>query len=219
MYSACLTKVRFDWVFVDEAQDLNEAQIAVMMRVIKAKPTCRVIIVGDPHQAIYGFRGAASGSMDQLRTALEAQGKVTRLPLNTTRRCPPSHVELAKKIVPQITALDSKKEGKWTHISIEVFSSAGLKEGDLVICRRNKPIVKLCYEVIKSQRKALIIGEEDVAKDMIQVISKCGNDLLGSLNQFETTELKYMRLRRLWTRMPFITDFYKCLRFLAKSVR
>ncbi len=191
-----------------------------MLKLMQANNTCRVLVVGDNNQAIYGFRGAASGSIDILRTSLFTTGKPVKvLALNATRRCPPSHVQLAASIVPRITALDATKEGTWWRVTMEDFSCSQLKEGDLALCRRNKPIVELCYEAIKERRKAAIIGEEDVAKDMLLVIDKCQDiDMSKDLDRFEEAEMRLVKGRHLWMRIPFIKDFYDCLRFLVKQI-
>ena len=47
----------FDTLYVDEAQDFNEMQRELISRCVA---NGRCIIVGDPNQAIYGFRGADS---------------------------------------------------------------------------------------------------------------------------------------------------------------
>ena len=51
-----LTLEKFDWLFVDEAQDLNKSQIELVLRSVSA--TGRIVAVGDPSQSLYGFRGA-----------------------------------------------------------------------------------------------------------------------------------------------------------------
>lgn len=56
-----LTLPKFDFVFVDEAQDTNAIQRAIIRKIMK--PAGRLIAVGDPAQAIYGFRGADSNSL------------------------------------------------------------------------------------------------------------------------------------------------------------
>ncbi len=47
---------RFRHLLVDEYQDLNEAQY-LFFRAL-AGPEAEIMVIGDPHQAIYGFRGA-----------------------------------------------------------------------------------------------------------------------------------------------------------------
>ena len=44
----------FDWVLVDEIQDLNELEMDVVLSLMGGK----MFAVGDPYQSIYGFQGA-----------------------------------------------------------------------------------------------------------------------------------------------------------------
>jgi DNA helicase-2/ATP-dependent DNA helicase PcrA len=48
---------KFPWIFVDEYQDTNTIQVALLKTLIQAGP-CSICAIGDPDQAIYGFRGA-----------------------------------------------------------------------------------------------------------------------------------------------------------------
>ncbi len=82
-------------IFVDEAQDLNIVQRTLLRRMLAtaAGAPSRLIAVGDPHQAIYGFRGADSDSMDHLRRDFNA----TVLPLSVSYRCSKAVVEEARK--------------------------------------------------------------------------------------------------------------------------
>jgi DNA helicase II / ATP-dependent DNA helicase PcrA len=47
---------RYPFIFVDEYQDINGVQHAIVR--LLAGPTGSVTAIGDPHQSIYGFRGA-----------------------------------------------------------------------------------------------------------------------------------------------------------------
>ena len=60
---------RYDFVFIDEIQDLNRAQQMIVKQLIKPK-TDRFIGVGDPFQSIYGFAGADFESFDRMRTLM-----------------------------------------------------------------------------------------------------------------------------------------------------
>ncbi|CAM9971639.1 unnamed protein product, partial [Scytosiphon promiscuus] len=44
----------YDLILLDEAQDVNDCQADIISR----QSGCRVVVVGDPHQAIYSWRGA-----------------------------------------------------------------------------------------------------------------------------------------------------------------
>jgi len=49
------------YLFVDEYQDTNELQVAILKRITRF-PRTEVFAIGDPDQAIYGFRGADRGN-------------------------------------------------------------------------------------------------------------------------------------------------------------
>ncbi|MBN1836509.1 MAG: UvrD-helicase domain-containing protein [Spirochaetales bacterium] len=57
---AALIRERYPWVLVDEYQDINEAQYR-LVRLLAPGPSANLWAVGDPDQAIYGFRGAEVG--------------------------------------------------------------------------------------------------------------------------------------------------------------
>ncbi|MGD9210066.1 MAG: ATP-dependent helicase, partial [Desulfobacteraceae bacterium] len=50
-------QLRFPYVFVDEYQDLNEGQYRII-RALAENPDANICVIGDPDQAIYGFRGS-----------------------------------------------------------------------------------------------------------------------------------------------------------------
>jgi len=88
---------KFDFLVVDESQDLNKVQHVITFMVGK-----RIMIVGDRHQAIYKFRGASASSMDDLANQMAATPRgVKHFPLTVTRRCPILGVALARTIVPE----------------------------------------------------------------------------------------------------------------------
>ena len=70
---------RFRFVMVDEYQDTNEAQY-LLTRTLAEKHH-NVCVVGDPDQAIYGWRGAHIGNIDEFRKDF-AEHTVIRLERN-----------------------------------------------------------------------------------------------------------------------------------------
>jgi superfamily I DNA/RNA helicase len=80
-----------DWLFVDEAQDTNDIQIEILERSLGH--SSRFVAVGDPHQAIYGFRGANSDALDKI----VARFACRTLPLSVSYRCSKAVVAEAQK--------------------------------------------------------------------------------------------------------------------------
>jgi DNA helicase-2/ATP-dependent DNA helicase PcrA len=56
---------RFRHLLVDECQDLNEAQYRLFR--LLASPAAEIMVIGDPDQAIYGFRGASPAYFSRFR--------------------------------------------------------------------------------------------------------------------------------------------------------
>jgi DNA helicase-2/ATP-dependent DNA helicase PcrA len=209
---------QYTWVLVDEAQDLNMAQIQLVRRAAAASGT-RVLFVGDPYQSIYGFRGAEFNSMEKMVEALGGTEHVRVLSLNVSYRCPKSHVELARRIVPEICALESAATGKIVQISLaqayELF-----KPQDLVICRRNRPIVEIAFNLLKQNRAAMLVGEESLQKQMKEEISLHENkeDFKKALNEEKDKLIALAKKRRLWEKIQRVQDFYECLEFLYNQM-
>lgn len=86
-----------DFVFVDELQDVNNIQIEILKRLLK--PSSVFVGVGDPNQAIYGFRGANAAAMQRVREEFSC----TVMPLSTTFRCSKAVVREALKYLNPIS--------------------------------------------------------------------------------------------------------------------
>jgi DNA helicase-2/ATP-dependent DNA helicase PcrA len=54
---------RFRWLSVDEFQDVDEQQYRLLT--LLAAPDANLCVIGDPNQAIYGFRGADASCFDR----------------------------------------------------------------------------------------------------------------------------------------------------------
>lgn len=144
---------RYDWLLVDEAQDLNWLQREVCTRMLT--PGGRMLLVGDPKQAIYGFAGSANDAFDQLVDAMDA----TVLPLSVCYRCPTSHVQLAQEDVPHIEAADGAPEGELEECELGELVDR-VAEGDLVLCRTTAPLVQSALACIREGVPACVRGRD-----------------------------------------------------------
>jgi superfamily I DNA/RNA helicase len=91
-----LQPVEKDFVLLDEIQDANPAQLALYKKLVGTNG--RAIAVGDSRQAIQGFAFAAPQMWQQVEVELDTE----TLPLSVCYRCPSSHLDLARSIVPQL---------------------------------------------------------------------------------------------------------------------
>ena len=161
-----LRGTQYDMMLIDEAQDTNLSQ-----QWIALNSANRLIVVGDKFQAIYGFRGSDHLSMSRIENELQKTSRgVINLPLSVTRRCPKTHVALAQRIVPQITALDTALDGIVAlKGSSEVYGL--LQPEDLVLCRVNADIIGVAYKLLRKGVKAIVRGK-DIGKGIDMLIDK-----------------------------------------------
>jgi DNA helicase-2/ATP-dependent DNA helicase PcrA len=164
---------KYDWIFVDEAQDTNAIQRAMLRKLMK--PTSRLVAVGDPAQAIYGFRGADSESLNMIAQEFNC----TKLPLSITYRCPTSVVTFAQQWVEHIEAAPNAKEGEVLSLGTK-WTSSMFQPGDLVVCRTNKPVIALAYKLLRA-RVAVRIQGKDIGAGLINLVRKMRTNSLDVL--------------------------------------
>ena len=197
---------RNDWVFVDEAQDVSPVRIALLKLVIKSNG--RMVAVGDSRQAIYGFTGADAKSMQ----TLQADFKAIKLPLSISYRCAQSVVREAQKTMPTIEASSTAPEGSVTSpkdVTVEAF-----QKGDMIICRKNAPIVGLAFRLISKGIPARIMGR-DIAGGLIVLIqkqkAKSLPNLVEKLDKWKAKEIaKWEKLDRP-DMVETINDKFNCI--------
>ena len=85
---------RFRHLFVDEGQDLNPLQHAMLEGIRDGRPD--LCIVGDPRQAIFGFNGADPAIMNAVERIYPG---VTIVRLRRNYRCTPQVIEASRTIL------------------------------------------------------------------------------------------------------------------------
>lgn len=171
---------RHDLLLCDECQDMSRVQQA-----LAKKCGDRLVLVGDDHQAIYGFAGADSESVPRMIKELAGTYRsCVTLPLTETRRCGHAIVKEANQYVADFTAHESNCEGtiltreypladKTTRMQEDAKTYLPLVQpGDMVLCRANAPLVSQCFKLLKRGIKAFIMGKADVAQGIISLITK-----------------------------------------------
>ena len=154
---------QFDFLFVDEAQDVSPIQREMLKRSLALNG--RLIAVGDPRQAIYGFRGADSNSMNNIAKEFSAQ----TFPLSISYRCPKSVVAYAQQIVNHIESADTAPDG--TVMSLKYFSEDIFYSDDMIVCRNTAPLISLAFSLIGKHVACQVIGR-DIGQGMIALIKK-----------------------------------------------
>jgi DNA helicase-2/ATP-dependent DNA helicase PcrA len=213
-----------DMLLVDEVQDLNRMQQALAM-----KAGYRIVMVGDEHQAIFGFAGADAESMRRMQAQLNA----VALPLTVTRRCGRAIVAEANRYVPAFQAHPDNADGEIRQANCADFRKdsktlrpgetdykALVRDGDFVLCRMNAPLVQQCFRFISAGRKANIQGR-DVGRGLVTLVEKLcpptqsasTADLIGRLSDWIAAETAKEGAKRYPSenRLQALHDRHDCL--------
>jgi DNA helicase-2/ATP-dependent DNA helicase PcrA len=198
---------KYDWAFVDEAQDLNPPQLAMVLKVGR-----RTVAVGDRHQAIYAFRGADSRALTKVRDRLEA----STLPLSVTYRCPLAVVREAQLIVSALQARPDAPEGKVREAGYE-SALRDSRPGDVILSRSNAPLITMFYGMVGLGKKALIKGK-DIGKGLATWVRRTHAKDMGQLRQCIELWREAETTRLVAADRPFdhVTEKANCLLAVAR---
>ncbi len=132
----------FEYILADEFQDINQPQYQILK--LLSAPENNLFVVGDDDQAIYGFRGASPGIMQQFRLDFPDSRQIM---LTENYRSGKEIVELAKKMI------DRNKE-RFIKEFYPVKSG-----GNVVFC---------CFENRREQERQVIKELSSMEKDDLQ---------------------------------------------------
>jgi len=177
---------QYDYVFVDEAQDVSLIQRIMLSKCLKQSG--RLVAVGDPYQAIYGFRGADFHALSNIAKLFNCKS----LPLSICYRCAKSVVREAQRVVPHIEHHESSPEGEIVELGDYRNVQFDSKSNDMIICRANVPLIRLAYSLIGRKIPCKIVGR-DIGKNLSTLIRKFRaysiEDLENKLNAWKDKEI------------------------------
>lgn len=206
---------KFDFVFVDEAQDTNMIQREILRMIMG--PNSRMIAVGDPAQAIYGFRGADAQSLNNIAKEFSA----VTLPLSISYRCPTSVVKYAQQWVSHIQAREGAPDGVVEHHEQDWDPSIFLPN-DLVVCRKSAPLLQLAFRCIRANIPVQVLGREigDGLKALIDKMNaKTLDQLTEKLQAYMMREVEKAKKEDDEAKVEAITDKVGCVIFLIDGLK
>jgi superfamily I DNA/RNA helicase len=195
---------KYPLVLCDEVQDLSPINHVMLEKLVHK----RVIIVGDPWQSIYGFRGAVANGMSQLVTKFN----MAELPLSMTFRVPKRGVERAHFRVPHMRAPEWQIDGRID--SLERWGPECIPDGAAIICRNNAPLFKCGLKLLKAGRSIKLVGME-IGPGLLRIMRKLGPPTL-TRNQIGTAlDAWFKRELDKAKRAEIVYDKYECLEVLC----
>jgi superfamily I DNA/RNA helicase len=196
---------------IDEAQDTNAARRLLALKILK--PNGRLVAVGDPHQAIYGFTGADADALNLIGASKNAK----TLPLTVTYRCPKAVVSYAQQWVKDIEAHPSAPEGVVRSEDDNFKLVDSVKPYDAILCRFNAPLVENVYQFIAKGIPAKIEGRE-IGEGLKTLARRWKvrnfDQLLERLGKYEAKEVAKFQKKEQPTRVQGVQDKCQCLRTL-----
>jgi DNA helicase-2/ATP-dependent DNA helicase PcrA len=156
-------QARFSNLLVDEYQDLNEVQYLFFRALVS--PDAEIMVIGDPRQAIYGFRGARPEYFS--RFGEDWPGALT-LSFTETYRLPPPLLTASQRLLPNADdgPRVSRRAGDQPVVLLEAASP---QEEALAIARHIEALVggldhrSLEDDRLRYQEPAVEVGFKDIA--------------------------------------------------------
>lgn len=154
----------YDWIFVDEVQDMSIAEYELINKFIK-KGT-RICFVGDEHQAINQF----AGSTTEIIKKFNKDSKTKTFGLTISFRCPKNHVLFVKNnnYCKTIEYADNAIFGEINN-KVPEFAP---KNDDMVLCRTTAPLIKLHLKYLERNKKSHINGWSSIKKEFDDIIDR-----------------------------------------------
>jgi DNA helicase II / ATP-dependent DNA helicase PcrA len=175
---------KFDVVFVDEAQDLNECQIEL----VKCLGT-RIVGVGDAFQAIYGFRGAMPNALERLAKEIGA----TSVGLSTCFRCAPEIIRTAQEVVSHISPSPHwgpEQQGVVRTVTWDSMIRM-TQPGDHILCRTSTPLLLGAVDLMLAGKLPTIKGVPMTREigALISLVDSCTTQDTATTQNDATTAL------------------------------
>ena len=194
-------------IMVDEAQDLSGLNHRMLTKLTKRS---RLVAVGDPFQAIYGFRGADSNSM----TKMAAQWEMDSLTLSTSFRCPREVTKLAQRLAPDMTWPDWAITGSVT--THDKWDQSLIPENAAIICRNNAPLLRLALALIRAKRPVTIAGR-DIIRQLITRLKAFGSPAIRQKQLLLEIEQWRVNRKRRDRDTNTVDDLADALKFFAEE--
>lgn len=197
------------WLFVDEIQDANPAQLSLYKKMIASDG--RALFVGDERQSIMGFAGADP----QMWSKVKREFKTTSLPLSVCYRCPTSHLDLARAIAPQVEPRDGANEGTIASLHPAEIKNI-VQPGDLILCRFTAPLVSLCLKLLINDSTLARVRGRDIASSIIAMAKRASRkrawvEFVDALNSYIEAEVERLKRECADSQLEALQDRYHAI--------
>lgn len=112
---------KYTWILVDEYQDVNFAQYRLIRDLVPSGGDANLCVIGDPDQAIYGFRGA---DVRFIRAFKEDYPNAVLFRLKKSYRCTDSILQASGRMMRQDDSKESALKGMDKGVKIKIAQNS-----------------------------------------------------------------------------------------------
>lgn len=200
MTSKIVINAKYNYIFVDECQDVNAIQLHLITQLLHANG--RLIVVGDENQSIYGFRGAIPNVLQLISNQFACH----RFNLSICFRCPQSIVAYAQRTInanPPMQISPTAVMGQIARVGYDIATKY-IAAGHYVLCRQNSHLIVLAMQLFQEGRPVVVVGEESLSRTLDALLS--APNALEKIEQYRRFNLAEAAPRRQYTRIRFVTE-------------
>ena len=180
---------RFDWIQVDEVQDLNPLQLAIID--LFAAPGATVVCLGDAQQAIFSFMGAQTSTLQMLRERCGEHGfhnfyQNYRSPeylLNVFNTYGQQQLGISSDLLPTTQDHTTKRPGDL----MLVDSHTNVDEVNLVA-----RMVRRLYQAYPEETTAVVVAFNSDADDVSAALNDVPHFKVSGIDLFTTPSMRLL---------------------------
>lgn len=180
---------RFGWIQVDEVQDLNPLQLAIID--LFTAPGATVVYLGDPQQAIFSFMGAKTDTLELLRQRAGAQGfhnfyhnyRSPKYLLDVFNVYAEQQLGIAPELLPSTQNLTEKRAGDL----LLTDSHTNIDEVNLVA-----RMVRRLYEAYPDESVAVVVAFNSDADELSLALTGVPHFKVSGTDLFPTPDVRLL---------------------------
>ncbi len=180
---------RYDWLQIDEVQDLNPLQLAIVD--LFTKPGATVVYLGDAQQAIFSFMGAKTDTLQMLRKRVGVNGfhnffhnyRSPKYLLDVFNTFGEKQLEIDPDLLPSTQDLTPMRPGDLMLMARET----SIDEINLVA-----RMVKRLYEGYPDETTAVVVAFNNDADEISQAIPNIPHFKVSGTDLFSTPEVRLL---------------------------
>ena len=190
MFPPFAIKDYLDCILIDESQDLSILQQNFLKLLNRSDN--RFIFVGDEKQAIYGFAGADTSSIENIKKNF----LLKELPLNICYRCPENIIKISQLLVPSIE-WNKKREDEGEVAFVENIFNINLQPNDIILGRKNKDLIKIYKTFVLDKKVSVKFKNIELVNTLVKEISQMITDYIKLYNKYLNVDAKLYEYRKM----------------------